>query len=299
MPMNPKYPLYIVSKGRADSRLTSKALESMKVPYHIVIEEQEYPQYVAVIDKDKILVLDKAYQRDYDTFDTLGDTKSKGPGAARNFVWDHAISKGAGWHWVMDDNIRRFVRFNKNIQITVKTGSIFKAMEDFVNRYTNVAMAGPNYFMFIPRKKNTYPPFILNTRIYSCNFIRNDLPYRWRGRYNEDTDLSLRMLKDKWTTIQFNAFLQEKMPTQHIKGGNTKEFYAKEGTYPKSRMQVAMHPDVSRLTWRFGRCHHYVDYKPFKNNKLYRKPDITISEDINEYGMKLRTVGEQVNAQAN
>ena len=40
--MNPKYPLYIVSKGRADSRLTSKALEEMKGPYFIVIEEQEY-----------------------------------------------------------------------------------------------------------------------------------------------------------------------------------------------------------------------------------------------------------------
>ena len=292
-----KAPLYIVSKGRADSRLTSKALESMKVPYHIVIEEQEYPQYAAVIDKDKILVLDKAYQRDYDTFDTLGDVKSKGPGAARNFVWDHAISKGAGWHWVMDDNIRSFRRWNRNEKVKVSSGLYFKAMEGFVNRYTNVAMAGPNYFMFASARSKQ-PPFIINTRIYSCNFIRNDLPYRWRGRYNEDTDLSLRMLKDKWTTIQFNAFLQEKMPTQHIKGGNTKEFYAKEGTYPKSRMQVAMHPDVSRLTWRFGRCHHYVDYKPFKNNKLYRKPDITISEEINEYGMKLRTVGEQVNAQA-
>ena len=34
--MNPKYPLYIVSKGRADSRLTSKALEKMLVPYYIV-----------------------------------------------------------------------------------------------------------------------------------------------------------------------------------------------------------------------------------------------------------------------
>jgi len=43
--------------------------------------------------------------------------------------------------------------------------------------------------------------------------IRNDVPYRWRGRYNEDTDLSLRMLKDRWCTIQFNAFLQGKAAT--------------------------------------------------------------------------------------
>ena len=40
--MNPKYPIYIVSKGRADTRLTAKALEAMEVPYYIVVENQEY-----------------------------------------------------------------------------------------------------------------------------------------------------------------------------------------------------------------------------------------------------------------
>ena len=48
--MNPKYPIYVISKGRWDSRLTSKALERMKVPYHIVVEPQEYKYYSDVID---------------------------------------------------------------------------------------------------------------------------------------------------------------------------------------------------------------------------------------------------------
>lgn len=55
--MNPKYPVYIISKGRWESRLTSKALEKLKIPYHIVIEPQEYDQYSRVIDKNKILIL--------------------------------------------------------------------------------------------------------------------------------------------------------------------------------------------------------------------------------------------------
>jgi len=38
--MNPKYPVYIISKGRADTRLTAKALENLGVPYSIVIEPQ-------------------------------------------------------------------------------------------------------------------------------------------------------------------------------------------------------------------------------------------------------------------
>jgi len=48
--MNTNYPLYIVSKDRWASRLASRALESMRVPYHNVINPDEYEQYLSVID---------------------------------------------------------------------------------------------------------------------------------------------------------------------------------------------------------------------------------------------------------
>ena len=287
--MNPQFPVYIVSKGRWESRLTSKYLEAMGVPYFIVVERQEFEQYAAVIEPAKILVLDPRYQAEYDTFDDLGDTKSKGPGAARNFAWEHSIASGAPWHWVMDDNIRGFFRFNRNMKIPVSDGTIFRCMEDFVLRYDNVGMAGPNYFMFCSRKIQQ-PPFVANTRIYSCNLIRNDLPLRWRGRYNEDTDLSLRMLKAGWCTIQFQAFLQYKMPTQTVKGGNDADFYSREGTLPKSEMLVRMHPDVSRLAWRFGRDHHYVDYSRFKSLRPRLKHGVAVPEGTDNYGMSLQRV---------
>lgn len=287
--MNPRYPIYIVSKGRADSRLTSKALEELKVPYYIIVEEQEYQTYAEVIDPAKILILDKRFQDEYETCDDLGYTKSKGPGAARNFAWDHSIKAGHKWHWVMDDNIKAFFRLNRNLMARCKTPNFFRASEDFVDRYENVYIAGFNYDFFV-QSKQQHPPFGLNTRIYSCLLIRNDIPYRWRGRYNEDTDLSLRVLKDGFCTIQFNAFLQEKLQTQTIKGGNTDDFYSKEGTLPKSKMLADLHPDVARVVWRFGRWHHHVDYKPFKKNKLIRKDNVFIQKGNNEYGMKLISI---------
>ena len=286
--MLPRYPLYIISKGRADTRLTSKALEAMRVPYRIVVEEQERETYAEVIDPAKILVLDPTYQRDYDACMELGPDESRGSGPARNFVWDHAVAAGAERHWIMDDNIDGFFRFNRNLKVPCRTGAFFRAMEDFVDRYTNVAMAGPNYFMFCPRK-TIQPPFVTNTRIYSCNLIRNDVPFRWRARYNEDTDLSLRMLKAGYCTILFNAFLQLKMTTQTMRGGNTDEIYA-DGTTKKSRMIVDLHPDVARMTWRFSRVHHFVDYSPFKNNKLRRRSDLKVRPGTNNYGMVLRQV---------
>ena len=260
------------------------------------MEGQEYSKYKKVIDKKKILVLDKKYQEEYDVFDDHRLTKSTGPGAARNFVWDHSISAGHKWHWVMDDNILKFCRYNKNLLVQVKDGTIFRCMEDFCRRYKNVSMAGPQYYMFINRKSE-YPPFVQNTRIYSCNLIRNDTPFRWRGRYNEDTDLSIRMMKEGWCTVQFNAFIQDKMTTQVYKGGNTEEFYAKEGTRPKSQMLKDMHPEITEVTERFGLIHHYVYYDIFKKNKLilrkkYKKllKDV---EKIDNYGMRLFTKNEK------
>lgn len=284
--MNPEYPIYIVSKGRWESRLTSKALESINVPYKIIVEEHEYENYCSVIDKEKVLVLPKSFLDEYETCDNLGETKSKGPGAARNYAWQHSISVGAKRHWVMDDNIASFNRLNRNLMCKVTSGAIFKATEDFVDRYENLAIAGFNYDFFA-KAKEQIPPFVMNTRIYSLLLIKNDLPIRWRGRYNEDTDLSLRVLKAGLCTIQFNAFLQEKSTTQKMKGGNTDEFYAKEGTLPKSKMIEDLHPDVAKVVWRFNRWHHHVDYRAFKKNKLKRIEGLEVPNVVNNFGMKL------------
>ena len=115
MKTRPKFPLYIVSKGRWETRLTADALERMGVDYYIVVEDQEYDQYVEAVAGD-VLILDRQYQNDYDTFDDLGETKSKGPGPARNFAWEHSIKNGFALHWVMDDNIRDFYRLNNNLK---------------------------------------------------------------------------------------------------------------------------------------------------------------------------------------
>ena len=37
-PINPGYPVYVISKGRWESRLTSRALERIGVPYRVVVE---------------------------------------------------------------------------------------------------------------------------------------------------------------------------------------------------------------------------------------------------------------------
>ena len=280
----PQFPLYIPSKGRHKSRLTSKWLDLIDVPYRLVVEPAEYDLYVNEVGKEKVLKLDMSYKEKYDLCDKYGLEKTTGSGPARNFIWDHSVLEGHKYHWIMDDNIRSFRRLNRNEKIKISNGSNFVAMEDFVLRFKNVAMAGPHY-TFFRAARAVSPPFTLNSRIYSCNLIKNNIPFRWRGRYNEDTILSLDLLKAGYCTILFNAFLQEKMTTQTVKGGNTDELYA-EGTLDKSKMLVDLHPDVAELKWRYGRWHHYVNYKSFKT-KLVRKDNKKL-KGVNNFGMNLK-----------
>lgn len=278
--MNPKYPVYVISKGRWETRLTANSLEKMGVPYHIVIEPQEFEQYSKVINPSKIFIL---------PFSNLG----QGSIPARNWIWDHAISIGAERHWILDDNIDGFYRLNRNLKVQVSSGTIFKCAEDFTDRYENVGISGFDYFMFAPRKAQ-FPPYRLNTRIYSCILIKNDIPYRWRRRYNEDTDLSLRALKDGWCTILFSAFLAMKTVTMTMKGGNTDELYKQDKEFD-GRLAMAeslkeQHPDVTEIVWKWGRWQHSVDYRKFKRNKLIKKQGLIIKPGVDNYGMELKII---------
>jgi len=243
----------------------------MQVPYFIVVEPPEYERYAAVIDKAKILQL---------PFADLG----QGSIPARNWIWEHSIKIGAERHWILDDNIRNFYRLHKNIKYRLESGTGFRVIEDFVDRYENVALAGMQYHFFAPHKSK-HTVLILNTRIYSCILIKNDLSFRWRGRYNEDTDLSLRVLKAGWCTVLFYIFLAEKNATMRMRGGNTDELYQGDGRRQMALSLHNQHPRLVKVVQKWGRWQHSVNYRPFKKNRLKKKSGVIIPRGVNNYGL--------------
>ena len=268
----PKYPVYVISKGRPTTCITSRELDKMGVDHRVVVEQSEYEQYVDSIGGDKLLVL---------PFSNLG----QGSIPARNWVWSHSIAEGHDWHWILDDNIEAFYRMLKNRIIRLEGTAGFRAVERLVSCYDNVAQAGLNYEKFC-KYTDPVPAITLNTRVYSCILLRNDLPFRWRGRYNEDTDLSLRILKSGLCTMLVNAFLAGKVTTQRMKGGNTDQVYV-DGDDRKLFAESLrdQHPDVVRVTRKFNRWHHQVDYSPFKANKPNRVTPVV--EGVDEMGLHL------------
>ena len=278
-PIQPHYPIYVISKGRWKKRYTVDTLIEMKVNFVLVVEDTEFKDYKKVIDSPFVTII---------PFTRPTDTTDGGGVPVRNFVWEHSISTGHKKHWVVDDNIEGFFRFYNNEHIPVLSGVYFKVIEDYTNKLSNVKLSGVQYTMFCPKISRKRNPIIKNTRIYSCILIDNSLEFRWRGIYNEDTDLSLRVLKKGYGTVLVDCFPCGKKGTNTCRGGNTDSIYKNDGLLKKYLSLEEQHPDVTKSKiLKDGRIHHDVNYRPFKNNTL-GEWDFDEPQVINEYGMFLQ-----------
>lgn len=271
--MRPRYPVYVISKGRAANCLTALFLQRDRVPFRLVVEGKEEEIYSRF--RKHLLVL---------PFSDLGE----GSTPARNFCWNHALEAGAERHWILDDNIGQVRRLYAGKRIPCASGPAFSAAETLVDRFSNVGIAGMNYQMFVTPES---PPFRVNYHVYSCLLIRNDLPHRWRMRYNEDTDLCLQVLTDGLCTVQLCAFMVDKKTTMTMKGGNTSELYRGDGRLRMARSLEQAWPGVVSVGWRYGRPQHVVNWARFKHRlELRDGVDLEGVDSVDEHGLTLHAM---------
>lgn len=272
----PRYPVYVISKGRHDQCLTAKHLVRDNVPFRLVVEPQEHDAYARAGFAEYLTDL---------PFANLG----QGSIPARNWCWEDAKMRGAARHWILDDNIDGFWRRYKTRRYRCEASAPLACLEDFADRYENVGLAGFNYYMFAV-DGDKIPPFYRNVHVYSTILIDNAMPYRWRGRYNEDTDLCLQVLSGGLCTVLLNVFLIWKMTTMTMTGGNTAELYKGDGRLKMARSLERAWPGVVETKRRFGRPQHVVKdaWKRF-DTPLKRRDGVDFSafKDPNEYGLSL------------
>lgn len=287
--IEPKYPIYVITKGRWEKTLTINTLEDMGINFYICVEPKEYENYCSnpKIDKNKILILPE-------------DFSERGQGAVpvRNFCWEHSVQNGFDKHWQLDDNIQHFFRWNQNIQKKVRDGVFFRIMEDFSDRYENIGLTSCQYKSFIPGIDTGRKQFIVNTRAYSCILINSKLlderlGERWRGRYNDDTDLSLRVLSTgDLTTVNFHTLLSGKQTSGSMKGGMQEvyENHSHSGYQKKFDALKKLWGNIVTMTNKRhvdGRPHHIIPYTKLFNQKLKLKEGIEKNPTINNYNMVL------------
>jgi len=274
----PRHPVYIPSRGRYEGCVTARLLMKHEVPFFLVVEPQEEEAYFKHLGHDNVLVL---------PWSNLG---KGGLIAVRNWIKGHATEAGHARHWQLDDNMRMFHRMFRGKRVPIQPGVALRIVEDFTDRYENIAISGMSYTCFVV-PGNPLPPFYLNTKIYSCSLILNSLPNKWRQEFNDDTDICLQVLADGWCTVGFNALMTEKGTTMTRKGGNT-TIYQGDGRLEMARSLERVWPGVVSTKRRYKRPQHVVrnSWRKF-DTKLIRRTDIDWDAiEAHDYGLKLKQV---------
>lgn len=256
--------------------------------FYIGVEPQEFDLYADFIPPEQLV---KA------NFMNLGLASIP----IRNYCWQHSIDNGFTHHWCFDDNIFGLRRLHKNTKMECRSPVALRVIEDFVDKFKDIVIAGMEYTSFAPghisRELIRY-----NARVYSNLLIRNDIPGRWRvltlegepAAYQEDTDLCIRAMKNGGFTALFHQFLIDKADTHSVKGGNTSEVYkvTESGKSADNRIRFAAalcqaHPDITSIIDRAGRKHHLVDYSEFQKPGYLPTLKDEFAEFIppNDYGL--------------
>lgn len=277
----PRYPVYVLSKGRWNAGQTMKLFLRDEVPFTLVVEPAEADLYREAFPTVNIEVLPGS---------------GEGSGLmARRWIREH--SSDSARHWCIDDNIRETYYRYQGHRTPVSAGVALHAVEEFTDRYTNIGISGMNYKMFVPENRH-FNPFFLNCHVYSILLINNQMPHNWRLRYNEDTDLCLQVLAGGLCTVAFNAFIADKIATMVMRGGNTDDLYRADGRTRMSRTLERQWPGVVETRHRFGRAQHHIKYtwKRF-DTPLQRRADLDwdhIENNPIDYGLKLVAVKDEV-----
>lgn len=273
--MKIEHPIYVISKGRWERPLTARFLIAAKIPFKVAVEPQEYDDYCWSIGEEHVAKL---------PFANLG----LGSTPARNWCWENAIELGHSHHFLFDDNIYGFRKFEAAKRPRCDTVSALYALQEFEKKFANIGMCGYNYHYFAT--KSTNKAFFLNSHVYSGMLIRNDLPFRWRLKYNEDVDLNLQVLDTKyWCTVALNTYLIEKVSTvAKMKGGNQTELYQNNDHAKKklkTRSLEMLWPQYVKSTWRFNRPHHQVSWGVhFRQPLVWRVKESAQNTDISPNG---------------
>lgn len=294
----PRYPVYILSKGRyqVERAMTARSLAEDGVPFILAVESTEVEQYRELA---RTIGVPESYVHDIG-FHDLG----QGCSSVRNWITDHARDNGHERQWQLDDNSRGFYRIYRQQRIRCNAGIALRICEDFTDRYENVALSGLNYYMF---GVHTRKPFVANAHVYSCTLVNTAIKRRWRGPYNEDTDMCLQVLADGWCTILLNAFLIKKEPA--FKGKNAEQrnvlggmstLYEADGRLRMARSLEHRWPGVVTTGRRFQRPQHLVgrNWRAF-DTPLRLKPDVDLAAlpDVDERGMELTRQRDEIKSE--
>lgn len=219
-----KYPIYIPSRGRAKTATTPRILRENGVRFNLVVEPRDFEEYRAEFPEETIRLL-------------VLPANDRNLAFARTFIKRSSQENGEPYHWQLDDNIKGFYLRPEGKNLRSTPFEVLDPIEVMVDKYKNVALAGPLYTTWAWTKRRKVEVNKLNASAFLVNNggrnpIEGDpelFNLEWRPDTIEDVDYSVRVLRLNYVTLLFNRLLIHKPGTSTMKGGCTEIYYANGG----------------------------------------------------------------------
>lgn len=269
--------IYIISKGRPECR-TAKTLIKMEYPgeWFIVcgnndetLEEyrKKWGEHVLVFDwYDEI--------KTTDVLDNFGfDSEASGACPVRNATMKISQNRGELRHWQFDDDYTNFHRINDDLSKMVRYAS-GREFEDWLFNLAKFGYRAKLSNVGFPPGSETYVnnAFTFSNRVFNAHNLpsTDDLFVKWVGRMNDDTINAINCWKNGGYEMSIRA-MNMTMPNTQTDGGGLTDMYIEHGTVRKSAYPVLVAPSAAKLTIKFGRYHHKIEWDKLRPKLLNEK----------------------------
>lgn len=202
-----KYPICIVSKGRADICTTHKLFKENNIKYFYMVEPQDYEDYKKNFG-DNVINIGKDDEGIY---------------YVRNFCIEWSKKNGYDKHWQIDDDLKslhyRPMNTSRGLRDSEKINNPTKLLLDIENmseRCVNFGAGCLTHDGFAFAKKRDID---INKMVYCFQLINNSVNARYQPNTSEDIDFSVQVLMEGFVTMVFNKYSFRTPSSGSIKGG--------------------------------------------------------------------------------
>lgn len=242
-------PIFVLSKGRAQTATSQRLLEQAGLPYFLIVEPHESPDYAKQFPLAKLLTLPQS---------------NKGIAYVRN----HIKALNESWFWMMDDDIKGFYRRENGRMVRIGADMALREAERLICAVEGAAQGALEYQQVAWSTKKDYA---LNSYCDVCVLIHAErvkgLTYRAELVLKEDRDFTLQVLASNLKTVRVQAY-GFAAPKNGSNAGGLKELYqeAERERLAVDRLCAAWPEIVSAQVKNDGRYDAKINWRYFKDS---------------------------------
>lgn len=239
------YPIFIPTKGRADTISTIGPLLDSRLNFTLVVEPQDEEAYRAKFPNADYLVLDR---------------NDAGIGFARQSILNHCRAMGIQWYWSIDDNIHGFYQG----QNKCSARAALSFAESLTASYGNLGIVGLDYQQFGFRANNAYS---VNRYAYCCTLINANVGIDYRSYFDtkEDVDYLLQLLISGFNSILVHKYAMDKAAMGTTTRGGLSEAYRQKRDHEAAARIASEYPFVELVEKKNGRLDAKIAWRRFRN----------------------------------